>query len=564
MSARRLIPALVSIVLVASASIAWAVTPLTTQLVTTGLTRPVYVVSPPGDTDRLFIIEQRAGAMSNEGRIRIYKKSTATLLSTPYLSISGLSTQNEQGLLGMAFHPDYSTNGYVYVNFTQGAGGGSTFVRRYQVSGNPDVANAASATPVLSFTQPQTNHNAGWMHFGPDGYLYIASGDGGNFNDSGTGHSIGGNAQDITSNLLGKMLRIDVNTDGFPADANRNYGNPPDNPFVAGTFAAGDDEIWSYGLRNPWRNSFDRLTGDMYIGDVGQDAAEEVSYEPAGTGGRNYGWRCFEGNSCTGLSGCDCNTSNTPDAPRIPPIHAYSHPGAGVCAVTGGYVYRGSAIPSLQGAYFFADYCSNQIWSFKAVGGVATEFTERTTELDPPGAAAITDITSFGEDADGEIYICDQGGQIYKIVPNCTIAVSMHPSDVTTCETLPATFTAAASGTVGMTTYQWLKNGMAIMSANSPTYAISSVTAADAGAYRCRITDTCNEVTTLAADLVVTGPQPPGDITDDCLVNAADILIFIDVLLGDDTTPAHVAASDLNGDLVADGDDIPLMVDSAL
>jgi len=397
--------------------------PLTTErIISSGLTLPLYVTAPPGDGERIFIVEQR---VSGNGRIRIYKKSTQTLLPIAFLTINGVSTGAEQGLLGLAFHPQYEQNGYFYVNYTQGAGGGSTFVRRYQVSaGNPDIADPAS-TAILSYAQPATNHNGGWLGFGPDGYLYISSGDGGGANDTGAGHTSGtGNAQDITANLLGKLLRLDVNGDDFSTDGARNYSIPAENPMVAGQFEVGDDEIWDFGLRNPWRCSFDRLTGDLYIADVGQNAVEEVNFEPAGyAGARNYGWRCFEGTTCTGLGGCDCNTSNTPENPRIMPIHTYTHAG-GNCSITGGYVYRGAEIPSLRGTYFFADYCSNKIWSFRYEGGMVLEFTDRTAELDPDagGPISITSITSFGEDADGELYIVDQGGEIFRIKANCALS----------------------------------------------------------------------------------------------------------------------------------------------
>jgi len=384
---------------------------LTTVRVASGLARPVGVVNAPGDTGRAFIIEQRSGST---GRIRVLDLSTNTLLATPFLSVSSVSTGNEQGLLGAAFHPDYQTNGRFFVNYTTAGGGtaGRTVVAEYVAS--PPSANVANATVVqtiIRYNQPESNHNGGWMGFGADGYLYIASGDGGGGNDQ---HGATGNGQNIDT-LLGKILRIDVDGDDFPADANANYRIPPTNPFAGAT--PGSDEIWAYGLRNPWRNGFDRLTGDLWIADVGQNAIEEVNFEPAATPGRNYGWRCMEGFNCTGLSGCTCN------APTLTlPVHTFSHAG-GNCSVTGGYVYRGCAMPELGGTYFFADYCSAQIWSFRydTVNGL-TDFTNRTAELAPGGGFSIASITAFGEDALGEIYICDQGGgaangEVFKIVP---------------------------------------------------------------------------------------------------------------------------------------------------
>lgn len=381
-----------------------AQTPLTTTRVASGLVRPIGVFHAPGDYSRIFIIEK-------QGRIRILKNGV--LLATPFLDIDsivtgGTSTSSEQGLLGLAFHPDYASNGKFYVNYTAVAGAGDTVVAEYTVGANPDIANTTGRL-LLTFDQPQANHNGGWIAFGPDHLLYIAAGDGGNSNDTGTGHTAtSGNAQDTTDNLLGKMLRIDVDRDDFPADANKNYGIPAGNPFVG---VAGDDEIWAYGLRNPWRDCFDSVTGDLYIADVGQGAWEEINFQAAGTGaGRNYGWRCMEGFSCTGLSGCTCN-----DTALTLPIHSYSH--AEGCSITGGEVYRGCAIPDLDGTYFFADYCDTTIWSFRVVGGSATQLTDRTAELAPGGGLDIASVTSFGADAYGEVYICDQnGGEVFKIV----------------------------------------------------------------------------------------------------------------------------------------------------
>ena len=248
----------------------------------TGLARPVQVVAPPNDFDRIFIVEQRSGST---GRIRIFNLDTNTLNSTPFLSLT-VSTSSEQGLLGLAFHPNYDQNGQFYVNYT--ASNGDTYIKRYTVSSNPDIADSGSGYTIMTIDQPYTNHNGGWLGFGPDGYLYIGTGDGGSGGDPGN------RAQDITNQKLGKMLRIDVDG-GLP------YSNPPSNPFVGIT---GDDEIWAYGLRNPWRCSFDSETGDLWMGDVGQNAYEEVSFQPVtSTGGENYGWRCYEGIQANHRSG---------------------------------------------------------------------------------------------------------------------------------------------------------------------------------------------------------------------------------------------------------------------
>lgn len=378
--------------------------PLTTTRVASGLSVPLYVTSPPGDTGRLFIVEQGSGGSAS---IKILDLGTGTVLGTPYITITGLSTGGERGLLGLAFHPDYFTNGFFYVYVSDNAASNS--VRRYTVTGNPltsNVASTATMQNVLSMSDPFSNHNGGWIGFAPGGTpnLYVATGDGGSANDpNGAGQNV--------NNLLGKMLRLDVSGDAFPADPLKNYAIPAGNPFAGGGGAA---EVWHWGLRNPFRDSFDRQTGEMYIGDVGQNAVEEISHAPAGVGGLNYGWRCMEGNSCTGLSGCTCNAASLTD-----PIRDYSH--ANGCTVIGGYVYRGTALGSgacgLQGTYFYADYCNSQIWSFRYVGGVVTNFMTRTTQLDPPGALSISSITSFGEDANGEIYITDHnGGEVFKIV----------------------------------------------------------------------------------------------------------------------------------------------------
>ncbi|TWT45739.1 Quinoprotein glucose dehydrogenase B precursor [Phycisphaerae bacterium RAS1] len=396
---------------------------LDTVRVASGLSRPLYVTAPEGDFARIFILEQFSGTT---GRIRILNIPGNTLNATPYLSISPVSTGNEQGLLGMAFHPDFLNNGYFWVDYTNSAG--TTVIARYQANApyaTSTTANAASATTVLTIAQPFTNHNGGWVAFGPDGYLYIGMGDGGSANDP------NGNGQNINV-LLGKMLRIDVDgADNIPGNDDDDgaigmtlppYTSPSDNPFAG--VIAGMDQIWSIGLRNPWRNSFDRATGDLYIGDVGQNAIEEIDFQTGGMAGtpvRNYGWRCMEGTSCTGLTGCTCNAANL-----TLPISQYSHAG-GRCSLTGGYVYRGCAIPELNGVYFFADYCTAEIFSFTYSGsGSAPAATSRTAELAPGGGLAINTITSFGEDALGEIYICDQGGEVFKIVSAASVLIDCN------------------------------------------------------------------------------------------------------------------------------------------
>jgi len=383
---------------------------LTTERVASGLSAPLFVTSPPGDYDRLFIVEQ------NTARIRILKNGS--LLAIPFLDIGALASQGgEQGLLGLAFHPDYANNGLFFVNYTDNAG--STVVARYQVSGDPDVADPGTASILLTIPQPYSNHNGGMIAFGPnDGYLYIGMGDGGSANDP-------GNRAQTPSTLLGKILRIDV--DGGPP-----YGIPPDNPFVG--ISPYLPEIWAVGVRNPWRFSFDRKTGDLWIGDVGQNSWEEIDFQPAGSaGGENYGWRCMEATHCTGLTGCTCN------APELTlPIHEYSH-AAGNCSVTGGYVYRGCELPEFDGVYFFADYCSGRIWTLEYDGVTPPTIVDRTVELDPPGTQSIGLLPSFGEDAAGNLYIVDIGdGEVYKIVRRpAPVEIQLLPS---THHVLPGEF----------------------------------------------------------------------------------------------------------------------------
>lgn len=361
------------------------------------LDRPVFLASPPGDTQRLFVLEQHTG------QIRIIDRVTGEVATTPFLQIPNVSRGNEQGLLGLAFAPDYANSGQFYVNYTDV--GGTTRVVGYRASGvNPNLADPASARPILSVRQPQANHNGGWLGFSPnDGYLYIATGDGGASNDSGIGHTpTTGNAQDITSNLLGKMLRIDPTADAFPDDQGRNYSIPTSNPFVD---REGDDEIWAYGLRNPWRNSFDRATGDLYLADVGQGQREEVNYQSAqSAGGVNYGWRMREGTIATPEVG------GPAPAGSLNPIFEYGR-NLGY-SVTGGYVYRGP-IPELQGQYFVADFGSANLWTMRVDDGVATDVQNQSDRIFA-SAGQMTNLASFGEDADGNLYAVSLQGSIFR------------------------------------------------------------------------------------------------------------------------------------------------------
>ncbi|HXA18830.1 MAG TPA: PQQ-dependent sugar dehydrogenase [Thermoanaerobaculia bacterium] len=344
--------------------------------VATGLNQPV-ALTYAGDT-RLFITQQ-------VGLIQIY--DALGLRATPFLDIrSFVLSGGERGLLSVAFHPRYRENGFFFVYYTNRLGDNS--VARYQVSANdPDIADPASGTILLTIPHPDfANHNGGQLQFGPDGYLYIGTGDGGSGGDPNN------HAQDLTQ-LLGKLLRIDVDH-GSP------YGIPASNPFVGHGNAR--NEIWAYGLRNPWRFSFDRSTGDLWIGDVGQDLYEEVDLQPATSiGGENYGWRKMEGFHCYNPS------TNCTDPSFTMPILEYSH-AQGACSITGGYRYRGTQIPSLQGAYLYGDYCTGTIWMATQTNGVWTSKTLFSTTIR---------ISSFGEDVSGELYVMDVAkGIVYKFI----------------------------------------------------------------------------------------------------------------------------------------------------
>jgi glucose/arabinose dehydrogenase len=348
------------------------------QEIVAGLSSPLYLTAPPGDVARLFVVEKT-------GAIRIIKDGV--LLTDPFLDLSSrIANVGEQGLLGMAFDPDYATSGRFIVHFTDLAG--NTTLSRFQVSANPDVADAATELVILTAAQPFSNHNGGQVTFGPDGFLYLGLGDGGGSGDPDN------RGQDL-SDLLGSILRIDVRS-------TEPYTVPADNPFVQ----SAAPEVWSYGLRNPWRFSFDRATGDLYIADVGEQTWEEVNVSTAAQGagkGANYGWNIMEGSHCFLASGCDQNGLTLP-------VLEYNHREG--CSITGGFVYRGSAIPALQGHYFYADYCRGWIRSLRYSAGVVTDQTEWPSLV--PGGP----VLSFGEDAAGELYVLDQAGRVSKAVPD--------------------------------------------------------------------------------------------------------------------------------------------------
>jgi glucose/arabinose dehydrogenase len=362
--------------LVLAAVVAQAEPTLVLEPVVGGLASPVSITHA-GDT-RLFITQQA-------GLIVIFDGNQ--LRATPFLDLRGqISSGGERGLLSVAFHPRYAQNGLFYVNYTDPRG--DTVVARYSVMpGDPNRANPQSAVPILTIAQPFANHNGGQLQFGPDGYLYIGMGDGGSGGDP-------GNRAQNTSELLGKMLRIDV-------DSASPYAIPPSNPFAGRPGSR--PEIWALGLRNPWRFSFDRVTGDLWIADVGQGEWEEIDFQPATSiGGENYGWKRMEGTHCFAPS------TNCGDPSFVLPVIEYNHSG-GACSVTGGSVYRGTRSPRLLGTFFYGDFCNGKIWgSTRNPDGTMTtrQFLDVTFQ-----------ISTFGEDVAGEVYVADySGGTLYRLL----------------------------------------------------------------------------------------------------------------------------------------------------
>ncbi len=387
-----------------------------------GFDRPVDIAHC-GDS-RLFVVEQ-------DGLIVVVDSLGAKI--DTFLNIDPVvnSAANEQGLLGLAFHPNYKSNGYFFVYYTKN-NGGATQVSRFSVkSGNPNEADPNSELSIFTTPQPYNNHNGGCIKFGPDGYLYIGLGDGGSGGDpQGYGQR--------KNTFLGKILRLDVNNSSVATP----YVVPADNPFVGQT--AYFPEIWSLGLRNPWRFSFDRLTGDMWIGDVGQVTREEVDFEPAGVGGRNYGWRCYEGTFPFNTAGCQ------PQNTYVGPVFDYDNNSLG-CSITGGFIYRGSKYPDLYGIYLFADYCSGRIWGTKQ----NSDGTFSTQQLANLGDY---EFSSFGEDRDGELYIALlSSGRVQKITELCSpFQVSLVNMYSPVCQnSLSAIISLAPVNGTGTVTYAW-------------------------------------------------------------------------------------------------------------
>jgi glucose/arabinose dehydrogenase len=363
-----------------------------------GFAQPLYLTGVPDGSGRVFVVEQL-------GRIRILNPATGAIAATPFLDLTGqISTDGERGLLGFAPAPDFAASGTFYIFVT--APGGQIQIRRYRtLAGNSNQADPASGDVIMAIDHPLNNHNGGWLDFGPDGLLYFAVGDGGGGGDTDN------NAQNLGV-LLGKMLRIDVRSDAFPTDTLRDYAIPAGNPFASG--AGGRPEIWAYGLRNSFRNSFDPLTQNLWIGDVGQGAREEVDLMRPTDGGANFGWRIFEGTA---------SYNGTAIPGLTAPIAEYLH-GSGPRegnSITGGYVYRGP-IESLRGQYFFADFITGNIWSFPvsraSLGATipSSQFILRKADF-TPNAGAIGNIASFGVDQGGNLYIVDYDGEIFRVEP---------------------------------------------------------------------------------------------------------------------------------------------------
>lgn len=375
-----------------SLTFAYAFAQITTQSLATGLARPTCIAFPAGDS-RLFVTEQYSGS---RGRVRILKNGS--ILSTPFLTVEDMGLGTEQGLIGLVFHPSYASNGYFYVCYADPQL--NVHIVRYTVSENPDVANPNSAYPILTIARPRENHNGGTMHFGSDGFMYFGMG------DSGGGYDPDNAAQNKDL-LLGKILRIDVDHDDFPLDTSKNYAIPSTNPFVG---VDGADEVYQYGLRNPWKHRFDSRANNgfdgQFIADVGQDSREEISYIDPSQKGRNLGWRLYEGTLETGLGGGT--------GPFHDPVFDYSHENG--CSISGGVLYRGVRLgPQYYGRYFFSDYCGGFLWSvgmfFDPVTGegVFNGFQDHNVNLQ-------FGVTSMDEDQDGEIVYVRVGGAMRRIV----------------------------------------------------------------------------------------------------------------------------------------------------
>ncbi len=367
--------------------------------------QPVQMLTTPDDDGRLFIV-------CRTGRVHIVDE-TGFFRPSPFFRDTSIAAPAFSGLLGMAFHPKYEENGYFYLYYI--AADNVARIVRYSVSEHPDIADESTAFPVLSFTDAVFDtHFGGWLEFGPDGYLYLSVGDA-----DLTGADQFNRSQDLAQ-LMGKILRLDVDVDDFPMDPDQNYGAPASNP-LAGNMAGQREEIWAYGLRNPWRCDFDAQTGDLYVADVGESSWEEVNLIPAGAPPLpNFGWRCREGWVCTPFAAASC--AQCPDSSLTDPVYAYSH-GGEACSIIGGAVYRGSSLPlEYQGRFFFSDYCTGAISSLDPAVQGPTRVVDHSSTL----KKAISPLTtSVNTGPGGEVYFCNRLGDVWKLAPD--------PS-FTTCE----------------------------------------------------------------------------------------------------------------------------------
>ncbi len=490
-----------------------ATPPARVKLFTADVLSPTYLTSAPGDPQNVYVC-QRAGL------IRVYDKDTGVALPEPFLDLTSfISVIQDNGLLGLAFDPQYQTSGYFYVSYI--TSDQFTVIARYHATPGSHQADPQSVQTILRVARP-VGHNGGWIGFSPiNGYLYITSGDG----DLGGTLDIAQRAQDTSGQLLGKILRIIPEGDAYPEDPDRNYTIPPSNPFVG---APGDDEIWSYGVRNPWRGSFDRLTGDFYFGDVGMSTREELNFEPASSpGGRNYGWPCMEGTTCTTSLQCECNGATLTN-----PLWDYGR-NTGICII-GGFVYRGAAVPAFQGQYFFADHLGAKVWSLRAqADGTFTDFTDRTAEFIPTGTTApLRFVTSFGEDAGGELYLCVLINKIYKIVPRlCTPDIDVSPASQNLAFGRTLTLNVVAAGEDPIS-YSWrkneqpLSNGGRVSGAASATLSIADLEVADSGSYDVVVTGSCGSRTSDAAAVSVF-TCPSADYNLDGTLSVQDLFDFL-------------------------------------
>lgn len=441
----------------------------------TGLDSPVSIAFPPGD-DRMFVVEQ-------DGVIQIVSPS-GIVNPSPFLDIQGpvYAGGNEQGLLGLAFHPDYANNGYFYVNYTYGNfNNSSTRIARYTVSANPDVADASSEFEIMTISQPYSNHNGGAVEFGPDGYLYIGTGDGGSANDP-------GNRSQNGTSMLGKMLRIDV-------DGGSPYAIPADNPFVGDPNV--NDEIWSIGLRNPWRYSFDRRNGNLWIADVGQNAWEEIDFESSlSPGGLNYGWRCYEGDHPFNTNGCG------PIGDYTGPVFEYANTNSQGCSVTGGYVYRSAEYAGLYGKYLFTDFCSGKFW--------ATDASFNTVEL---ANLSNNSYSCFGEGPCGTLYVGNRNGIIHRVAEDddCNPVAEILGSSTYNCDNTPFPISLEALCGENLD-YQWYLDGNVLPFGTGANYPADQAGVYTVEVIRGACTVSSNTVT-IMCDTVIDGLEELADLS---------------------------------------------------